>query len=72
MTALGRARATALATSVITGWPEVEPECPNLAVGGPLIDDGYDVALIDGEFGPMPVADLVAAIRGHAPPDAAR
>ncbi|WP_298967016.1 magnesium-protoporphyrin IX monomethyl ester anaerobic oxidative cyclase [uncultured Methylobacterium sp.] len=38
-----------------------------LAVGGPLIDDGYDVALIDGEFGPMPVADLVAAIRGHAP-----
>lgn len=31
-----------------------------LAVGGPLIDDGHEVRLIDGEFGPMPVADLVA------------
>ena len=31
-----------------------------LAVGGPLIDDGHEVRLIDGEFGPMPVASLVA------------
>ena len=25
-----------------------------LSIGGPLIDDGHDVRLIDGEFGPMP------------------
>src|ERR1044071_3861777 len=31
-----------------------------LAVGGPLIDDGHEVRLIDGEFGPMPSAQLVA------------
>ena len=24
-----------------------------LAIGGPLIDDGHEVRLIDGEFGPM-------------------
>jgi anaerobic magnesium-protoporphyrin IX monomethyl ester cyclase len=38
-----------------------------LSVGGPLIDDGHTVSLIDGEFGPMPLADLVAAIVGTAP-----
>ena len=27
-----------------------------LAIGGPLLDDGHDVHLIDGEFGPMPIA----------------
>jgi anaerobic magnesium-protoporphyrin IX monomethyl ester cyclase len=32
-----------------------------LAVGGPLIDDGHQVRLIDGEFGPMPTTELVAA-----------
>ena len=31
-----------------------------LAVGGPLIDDGHDVRLIDGEFGPMPMQSLIA------------
>src|SRR5258706_3610655 len=31
-----------------------------LAIGGPLIDDGHQVRLIDGEFGPMPAATLVA------------
>jgi anaerobic magnesium-protoporphyrin IX monomethyl ester cyclase len=31
-----------------------------LAIGGPLTDDGHEVRLIDGEFGPMPIADLVA------------
>ena len=31
-----------------------------LAVGGPLIDDGHEVSLIDGEFGPMPLDGLVA------------
>ena len=30
-----------------------------LSVGGPLIDDGHDVRLIDGEFGPMPIKALV-------------
>jgi len=32
-----------------------------LAIGGPLIDDGHTVKLVDGEFGPMSVADLVVA-----------
>ena len=31
-----------------------------LSIGGPLIDDGHDVRLIDGEFGPMPVRSIVA------------
>lgn len=40
-----------------------------LAIGGPLIDDGHDVRLIDGEFGPMPPQDVIAeAVR--AAPDA--
>jgi anaerobic magnesium-protoporphyrin IX monomethyl ester cyclase len=30
-----------------------------LAIGGPLIDDGHEVRLIDGEFGPMPVQAIV-------------
>jgi len=30
-----------------------------LSVGGPLIDDGHAVRLIDGEFGPMPLETLV-------------
>jgi anaerobic magnesium-protoporphyrin IX monomethyl ester cyclase len=31
-----------------------------LAIGGPLIDDGHEVRLLDGEFGPMPTADILA------------
>ena len=31
-----------------------------LSIGGPLIDDGHTVRLIDGEFGPMPTHALVA------------
>lgn len=31
-----------------------------LSIGGPLIDDGHDVRLIDGEFGPMPTPAIVA------------
>jgi anaerobic magnesium-protoporphyrin IX monomethyl ester cyclase len=31
-----------------------------LAIGGPLIDDGHEVRLIDGEFGPMTTSHLVA------------
>lgn len=38
-----------------------------LAIGGPLIDDGHDVRLIDGEFGPMPLDRLVDEIVEHAP-----
>jgi anaerobic magnesium-protoporphyrin IX monomethyl ester cyclase len=33
-----------------------------LAVGGPLIDDGHEVRLIDGEFGPMPTGAIVERI----------
>jgi anaerobic magnesium-protoporphyrin IX monomethyl ester cyclase len=31
-----------------------------LAIGGPLIDDGHEVRLLDGEFGPMPARAIVA------------
>ncbi|MBZ9822275.1 magnesium-protoporphyrin IX monomethyl ester anaerobic oxidative cyclase [Mesorhizobium sp. CA4] len=30
-----------------------------LAIGGPLIDSGHQVRLVDAEFGPMPLATLV-------------
>jgi anaerobic magnesium-protoporphyrin IX monomethyl ester cyclase len=40
-----------------------------LAIGGPLIDDGHEVTLVDGEFGPMSIAELgAAAVAGQ--PDA--
>lgn len=38
-----------------------------LAVGGPLIDDGHDVRLIDGEFGPMSTQAIVAEALGFFP-----
>ena len=38
-----------------------------LSIGGPLLDDGHDVRLIDGEFGPMTVEDLTRQIIEHAP-----
>src|SRR5215475_7393447 len=38
-----------------------------LAIGGPLIDDGHEVKLIDGEFGPMPIAEIVAEAQRFAP-----
>ena len=38
-----------------------------LAVGGPLIDDGHEVSLLDGELGPMAIEDLVEAAVRHAP-----
>jgi anaerobic magnesium-protoporphyrin IX monomethyl ester cyclase len=38
-----------------------------LAIGGPLIDDGHDVSLIDGEFGPLPVGALVTQALESAP-----
>src|SRR5690242_15088345 len=38
-----------------------------LAIGGPLIDDGHDVRLIDGEFGPMPKVAIVAEATSFRP-----
>jgi anaerobic magnesium-protoporphyrin IX monomethyl ester cyclase len=38
-----------------------------LAIGGPLLDDGHIVHLIDAEFGPMPTEQIVAdAVRFQA------
>jgi anaerobic magnesium-protoporphyrin IX monomethyl ester cyclase len=33
-----------------------------LCVGGPLVDDGHHVSLIDGEFGPMPLQEIVSQL----------
>ncbi|MGI9424127.1 MAG: magnesium-protoporphyrin IX monomethyl ester anaerobic oxidative cyclase [Hyphomicrobiaceae bacterium] len=38
-----------------------------LAIGGPLIDDGHIVRLIDAEFGPMPFDEIVAAVEAWQP-----
>jgi len=38
-----------------------------LSVGGPLIDDGHDVELIDAEFGPMPLGEIVQRAAAKAP-----
>lgn len=38
-----------------------------LCVGGPLIDDGHHVRLIDGEFGPMSIAEIVQEVATHQP-----
>jgi len=38
-----------------------------LAVGGPLLDDGHEVRLVDGEFDPMSTQGLVAAAMAFAP-----
>lgn len=38
-----------------------------LAIGGPLLDDGHEVRLIDGEFGPLSTRDLVARAVDLAP-----
>ncbi|KWV57604.1 hypothetical protein AS156_38460 [Bradyrhizobium macuxiense] len=32
-----------------------------LSIGGPLIDDGHDVRLVDAEFGPQPVQAIEEA-----------
>jgi anaerobic magnesium-protoporphyrin IX monomethyl ester cyclase len=38
-----------------------------LAVGGPLIDDGHQVRLLDAEFGPMPTPAIVGEALDFAP-----
>ena len=38
-----------------------------LAIGGPLIDDGHEVRLIDAEFGPMPTNEILDQALGFSP-----
>ena len=38
-----------------------------LAIGGPLIDAGHEVALLDAEFGPMTTAEIVRGVGDYAP-----
>jgi anaerobic magnesium-protoporphyrin IX monomethyl ester cyclase len=38
-----------------------------LCVGGPLIDDGHEVSLVDGEFGPMTLTALVDEVVRRRP-----
>lgn len=38
-----------------------------LALGGPLLDAGHRVKLLDAEFGPMPLNRIVAEARAYAP-----
>ena len=38
-----------------------------LSVGGPLIDAGHDVKLIDAEFGPMTPSEVAVEAQGHDP-----
>jgi anaerobic magnesium-protoporphyrin IX monomethyl ester cyclase len=38
-----------------------------LSVGGPLIDDGHAVELLDAEFGPMPLAEIVRRAAAKRP-----
>jgi anaerobic magnesium-protoporphyrin IX monomethyl ester cyclase len=38
-----------------------------LSIGGPLIDDGHVVELIDAEFGPMPLPEVVQRAAAKAP-----
>ena len=38
-----------------------------LAIGGPLIDDGHEVKLIDAEFGPMTPAKILGVAQAFAP-----
>ncbi|HTQ95551.1 MAG TPA: cobalamin-dependent protein, partial [Candidatus Acidoferrum sp.] len=38
-----------------------------LALGGPLIDAGHETKLIDAEFGPMSLEEILAETRRYAP-----
>src|SRR5512139_3582937 len=38
-----------------------------LSIGGPLIDHGHEVRLLDAEFGPMAVTDIVAETLQYHP-----
>lgn len=45
------------------------PPLGHLAIGGPLLDAGHDVRLIDADHGPMSDAEVIAALLAD-PPDA--
>ena len=38
-----------------------------LSIGGPLIDAGHDVALLDGELGPLSHDEVVRRVVAHGP-----
>src|SRR6266566_1839879 len=38
-----------------------------LSIGGPLIDAGHDVALLDAEIGPLPHHEIVRRVVEHRP-----
>lgn len=38
-----------------------------LAIGGPLIDAGYDVALLDAEWGPLGYDEIISQVLAHNP-----
>jgi anaerobic magnesium-protoporphyrin IX monomethyl ester cyclase len=38
-----------------------------LMVAGPLVDAGFEVSLLDAEFGPMPVPEIVRDVRSRNP-----
>lgn len=38
-----------------------------LALGGPLLDAGHQVKLLDAEFGPLPIAQILAETQKYAP-----
>jgi anaerobic magnesium-protoporphyrin IX monomethyl ester cyclase len=38
-----------------------------LAIGGPLLDDGHTVQLLDAEFGPMSIDEIVQRIHAYDP-----
>lgn len=46
---------------------EMLPPLGLLSIGGPLIDDGHKVALIDGDVDNLPLADIVARALALAP-----
>src|SRR5215470_9977341 len=38
-----------------------------LSLGGPLLDAGHEVKLLDAEFGPMPLERIISEVRSYAP-----
>ncbi|MDI1297867.1 magnesium-protoporphyrin IX monomethyl ester anaerobic oxidative cyclase [Methylotenera sp.] len=38
-----------------------------LSIGGPLVDSGFDVVLLDAEFGPISIVNIVKIAIAHAP-----
>lgn len=38
-----------------------------LSIGGPLLDDGHEVSLLDAAFGPMPIEGIIAEAVARTP-----